>query len=120
MGDLRRGAGGIRPAILLGAHANLRLAEAAALRTGDVDFMRGLVSVPTGPPRNIARDDSAPIEAKVLAKITATLDANTHRFAWQRGGVMVADNVLSTHGRKPFSGECRILVAMAGVGGVGA
>ena len=65
-------------------------------------------------------DDGTPIEAKMVAQITATLDANTHRFAWQRGGVMVADNVLSTHGRKPFSGECRILVAMAGVGGVGA
>lgn len=35
---------GIRPAILLGAHAGLRLAEAAALRPADVDFMRGVVS----------------------------------------------------------------------------
>ena len=33
---------------------------------------------------------------------------------------MVVDNVLSTHGREPFTGERRILVAMAGVGGVGA
>jgi integrase len=37
---------GIRPAILLGAHAGLRLAEAAALRPEDVDFMRGVV-IPT-------------------------------------------------------------------------
>jgi integrase len=35
---------GIRPAILLGAHAGLRLAEAAALRPEDVDFFRGVVS----------------------------------------------------------------------------
>jgi len=35
---------GIRPAILLGAHAGLRLAEAAALRPEDVDFIRGVVS----------------------------------------------------------------------------
>jgi len=35
---------GIKPAILLGAHAGLRLAEAAALRAGDVDFIRGIVS----------------------------------------------------------------------------
>ncbi|WP_217361675.1 tyrosine-type recombinase/integrase [Aeromicrobium stalagmiti] len=35
---------GVRPAILLGAHAGLRLAEAAALRPSDVDFMRGVVS----------------------------------------------------------------------------
>ena len=41
---------GVRPAILLGAHAGSRLAEAAALRTGDVDFMRGVVLVPTARP----------------------------------------------------------------------
>jgi integrase len=35
---------GIRPAILLGAFAGLRLAEAAALRPEDIDFMRGVVS----------------------------------------------------------------------------
>lgn len=35
---------GVRPAILLGAHAGLRLAEAAALRVADVDFAAGQVS----------------------------------------------------------------------------
>lgn len=35
---------GIGPAILLGAFVGLRLAEAAALRPADVDFMRGIVS----------------------------------------------------------------------------
>jgi integrase len=35
---------GVRPAILLGAHAGLRLAEAAALRVEDVDFATGLVT----------------------------------------------------------------------------
>ncbi|HEY3737847.1 MAG TPA: hypothetical protein VGL26_10430 [Jatrophihabitans sp.] len=35
---------GIRPAILLGVCVGLRLAEAAALRPADVDFMRGIVS----------------------------------------------------------------------------
>lgn len=34
----------LRPAILLGAFAGLRVAETAALRTIDVDFMRGVVS----------------------------------------------------------------------------
>lgn len=35
---------GVRPAILLGAHAGLRLAEAAALRVENVDFATGLVA----------------------------------------------------------------------------
>jgi integrase len=35
---------GVRPAILLGAHAGLRLAEAAALRVTDVDFATGVLT----------------------------------------------------------------------------
>jgi integrase len=35
---------GPRPAILVGAFVGLRLAEAAALRPQDIDFMRGIVS----------------------------------------------------------------------------
>jgi integrase len=35
---------GLRPAVLLGSFAGLRLAEAAALRREDVDFMRGVIS----------------------------------------------------------------------------
>ncbi len=35
---------GVRPAILLGAHAGLRLAEAAGLRVEDVDFATGVIS----------------------------------------------------------------------------
>jgi len=35
---------GVRPAILLGAHAGLRLAEAAGLRVEDIDFATGVIS----------------------------------------------------------------------------
>src|SRR4051812_36027838 len=35
---------GLQPAVLLGAFVGLRLAEAAALRPEDVDFMRGIVT----------------------------------------------------------------------------
>jgi integrase len=35
---------GIKPAILLGAHAGLRVGEATALRPADVEFIRGMIS----------------------------------------------------------------------------
>jgi integrase len=35
---------GLRPAVLLGAFAGLRVAEIAALRVSDVDFMRGIIT----------------------------------------------------------------------------
>lgn len=73
-----------------------------------------------GLPRNTTYGDGTPIESEAVAQITAVLEASTHTFAWQRGDVMLVDNVLSTHGREPFTGERRILVAMAGVGGVAA
>ena len=34
-------------------------------------------------------------------------------FPWQAGDVMVIDNILAMHGRKPFTGDRRVLVAMA-------
>jgi alpha-ketoglutarate-dependent taurine dioxygenase len=34
-------------------------------------------------------------------------------FPWQRGDVLLVDNFLAVHGREPFSGERRILVAMS-------
>ena len=34
-------------------------------------------------------------------------------FPWHAGDVLVLDNVLAMHGRKPFEGERRVLVAMA-------
>lgn len=34
-------------------------------------------------------------------------------FPWQTGDLMIIDNVMAMHGRKPFSGERRVLVAMA-------
>ena len=46
VGAVRRGPGWYTSSDSLGAHAGLRLAEAAALRPEDVDFMRGVV-IPT-------------------------------------------------------------------------
>jgi alpha-ketoglutarate-dependent taurine dioxygenase len=34
-------------------------------------------------------------------------------FAWQKGDLLMVDNMLVAHGRAPFTGPRRILVAMA-------
>lgn len=34
-------------------------------------------------------------------------------FPWQAGDIMVIDNILAMHGRKPFKGRRRVVVAMA-------
>ena len=34
-------------------------------------------------------------------------------FTWQRGDILLLDNVLLAHGRSPFAGTRKIVVAMA-------
>lgn len=58
--------------------------------------------------------DSSPIPRADLYHIMQQLDANTIYFPWQKGDVLVLDNVLAMHGRAPFSGKRRILTAMTG------
>jgi alpha-ketoglutarate-dependent taurine dioxygenase len=66
-------------------------------------------------PRNAFYGDGQPIEDAVLAEIRALYDASAVRFTWQRGDVLLLDNILVSHGRDPFVGQRRILVAMSEV-----
>lgn len=58
--------------------------------------------------------DNSVIPREDLYHIMDVLDANTVAFSWQKGDVLVLDNVLSMHGRAPFTGKRRILTAMTG------
>jgi alpha-ketoglutarate-dependent taurine dioxygenase len=56
--------------------------------------------------------DGSAVPRADLYHIMDTLDANTVAFSWQKGDMLVLDNVLTMHGRAPFSGPRRILAAM--------
>lgn len=56
--------------------------------------------------------DGSPIPRSDLYHIMDVLDANTIYFPWQKGDVLVLDNVLAMHGRATFTGKRRILTAM--------
>jgi alpha-ketoglutarate-dependent taurine dioxygenase len=56
--------------------------------------------------------DGSRVQREDLYHLMDTLDANTVAFPWQRGDMLVLDNVLSMHGRATFSGSRRILAAM--------
>ncbi|WP_296256506.1 MULTISPECIES: TauD/TfdA family dioxygenase [unclassified Pseudomonas] len=71
-----------------------------------------------GLPRNVYYGDGSPLEDDALAEIRGVLDECEVVFPWNTGDVLMLDNMLTAHSRKPFSGERKVVVAMAeGVNG---
>ncbi len=64
-------------------------------------------------PRNTFFADGSPIPDDVLDEVRAVLDAQSVQFPWQPGDVLMLDNMLVAHGRAPFKGPRRVVVAMA-------
>lgn len=56
--------------------------------------------------------DGSPIAEDDLDAIRRALDAAAIEVPWRRHDVLLLDNVLIAHGRRPFQGERRVLVAM--------
>ena len=63
-------------------------------------------------PRNVLYGDGTPIEDEVMALIGELYEACAVRFAWQRGDVIMLDNMLTAHARDPYQGPRKIVVAM--------
>ncbi len=64
-------------------------------------------------PTNTFYGDGTPIEPDVLAHLRSAYDQSTLRFPWQKGDLLLLDNMLVAHGRAPYQGERKILVGMA-------
>lgn len=56
--------------------------------------------------------DGTPIEEEVIAELRRAFDAAKVLFPWQKGDVLLLDNMLMSHGRSSFSGERKVLVSM--------
>ncbi|MET8337749.1 TauD/TfdA family dioxygenase [Streptosporangium canum] len=63
-------------------------------------------------PRNAYLADGTPIDPADLAAVKAAYDEVSYGFPWRRGDLMIINNMLCAHGREPFTGARRILVAM--------
>ncbi|MCY1073921.1 TauD/TfdA family dioxygenase [Archangium lansingense] len=64
-------------------------------------------------PNNTYYGDGSPIEPEVLEALRAAYHAETVSFPWERGDLLVVDNMLAAHARTPFSGPRKVLVGMA-------
>jgi alpha-ketoglutarate-dependent taurine dioxygenase len=63
-------------------------------------------------PRQCYYGDGTSIPDAHMETILAVYRRLAVSFPWQRGDVMMVDNVLAAHGRNPFKGERKILVAL--------
>lgn len=63
-------------------------------------------------PRNTYFGDGSPIPEAALSHIAEVFARESVVFSWQRGDLLLLDNMLAAHGRRPFSGERKVVVAM--------
>ncbi len=64
-------------------------------------------------PRNAYYGDGTPIETSILDQIRQAYQGVAVQFPWQQRDVLMLDNMLVAHGRAPYKGARKILVAMA-------
>jgi alpha-ketoglutarate-dependent taurine dioxygenase len=64
-------------------------------------------------PTNAYYGDGSAIDEDDLAEIRRITWEESVAFPWQSGDLLILDNCLMAHGRKPYAGSRRILVAMA-------
>jgi hypothetical protein len=68
-------------------------------------------------PRNSCYGDGSPIDETALDEIRRVYKDAQLLIEWTRGDVLLLDNLFYAHGRLPFKGDRKVVVAMDTVGG---
>ena len=63
-------------------------------------------------PRNVLWGDGTPIDDAIVAEVGEALEACAVEFPWRVGDLVMVDNMLTAHARRPFRGQRKIAVAM--------
>ncbi|MGY4689621.1 TauD/TfdA family dioxygenase [Salibacterium sp. K-3] len=63
-------------------------------------------------PKNSFYGDGTSIEREVLQEIREVYTEQTVKFPWQKGDILMLDNMMVAHGRTPYTGDRKTLVGM--------
>ncbi|MGV9878665.1 TauD/TfdA family dioxygenase [Streptomyces sp. NPDC003006] len=64
-------------------------------------------------PQSVSFADGSPIPAAYITHVQETGMRLAVDVEWRRGDLLLVDNVAAAHGRRPYTGERRVLVAMS-------
>jgi alpha-ketoglutarate-dependent taurine dioxygenase len=64
-------------------------------------------------PNNTYYGDGSPIEDEIVTNLREAYRLETVSFRWQKGDVLLIDNILTAHARNSFSGQRQILLILA-------
>lgn len=66
-----------------------------------------------GVPRTACYGDGSPIDDAVLDEVRGVYAEESVVFPWLEGDLLLLDNMLVAHGRRPYTGKRRVVVGMA-------
>jgi alpha-ketoglutarate-dependent taurine dioxygenase len=85
----------------------------ASLAPATAQAIRRLYDSPSRYPKYVTFADGDPIPDADIRHILQILTGEEIVFPWAKGDILLCDNHRTAHGRRPFKGARRILVAMA-------
>lgn len=66
-------------------------------------------------PRDCTFPDGSPIPDEAVHSLVENYETRERACRWRSGDVLLVDNVVAAHGRRPYSGERELMVTMTGL-----
>ena len=86
--------------------------HSSALQQHEKEGLLSLVRTAENLPRNVFLGSNKAIDDKYFDNIRAAYETERIEFQWQKGDVLLLDNLLMAHSRNPYEGNRKIAVAM--------
>jgi len=74
------------------------------------------IFAPEEMPRHAKFGDGSPIPVDRITRFKTACEERSVGIPWQAGDMVLVDNMRVAHGRRPYSGDRKILVGMGGIG----